>query len=169
MGQKEATNGEPGLVVEMTTPLTPWWGTKRPQMVSQALWLKCPHHLLPDRGTKRPQMVSQALWLKWPHHLHTDGAQWGHKWWVSPYEPNEYLNIPGDCHLWTGDWWSVQMDLTIVWRLCDDAYMLTIPSVKSYIYKTPYILSEHNIEMSIHLLPWNITYLLYFNGTYANF
>ena len=35
----------------------------------------------------------------------------------------------------------------IVWRLYDDAYMLTIPSVKSYMYKTPYILSEYNIEM----------------------
>ena len=197
MGHKGATNGEPGLVVEMTTPLTTWWGTKRPQMVSQALWLKWPHHLLPnggkrghkcwampccqndhttyflmghkeatdgepdlvvqphhlhtDRsqkghkwwakhcgwndhttyilmghkeatngepglvvemttpltswwGTKRPQMVSQALWLKLPHHLPTDRAQRGHKWWASPYEPNEYLNIPGDCHLWTGDW-----------------------------------------------------------------
>ena len=57
----------------------------------------------------------------------------------------------------------------IVWRLCDDAYMLTTPSVRSYIYKTPYILSEYNIEMSILLHPWNITYLLYFNGTFANF
>ena len=118
------------------TPLTVWWDTKRPQMVSQALWLKWPHHLLADgaqRGhngepglvvemtppltywwdTKRPQLVSQALWLKWPHHLHTDGAQRGHKWWASLYEPNKYLNIPGDCHLWTGDWWSVQVDLTI--------------------------------------------------------
>ena len=37
MGHKEATNCEPGLVVEMTTPLTPWWGTKRPQIVSHAL------------------------------------------------------------------------------------------------------------------------------------
>ena len=160
MGHTEATNGEPGLVVEMTTPLTDWWGTKRPQMVSQALWLKGPHHLHADVerrghkwwarpcgwnnhttywlmghkeatngepglvvemttpltdwcGTKRPQMVSQALWLKRPHHLHADGAQKGHKWWVSPYEPNKYFNIPGDCHLWTGDWWSVQVDLTI--------------------------------------------------------
>ena len=184
MGHKEATNGELGLVVEMTTPLTYWWGTKRPQMVSQALWLKWPHHLLPDRaqrghkwwarpcgwndhatyklmghkkatngepglvvemthttymlmghkeatngepglviemtmpltcwwGTKGPQMVSQALWLKWPHHLLPDGAQKGHKWWASLYEPNKYLNIPGDCHLWTGDWWSMQVDLTI--------------------------------------------------------
>ena len=57
----------------------------------------------------------------------------------------------------------------IVWRLCDDAYMLTTPSVKSYIYKTPYILSEYNIEMLILLHPWNITYLLYFNGMFANF
>ena len=40
MGHKEATNGQPGLVVEMTTPLTILWGTKRPKMVSQALWFK---------------------------------------------------------------------------------------------------------------------------------
>ena len=60
MGHKEAINGEPGLVVEMTTPLTYWW------------------------GTKRPQMVSQALLLKWTHHLQADGAQRCHIWWVRP-------------------------------------------------------------------------------------
>ena len=31
---------------------------------------------------KRPQMVSQALWLKWPHHLLADGPPRGHKWWA---------------------------------------------------------------------------------------
>ena len=66
MEHKEAINGEPGLVVEMTTPLTGWW------------------------ATKRPQMVSQALWLKWPHHLHTDGAQRGHKWWARPCGWNDH-------------------------------------------------------------------------------
>ena len=107
MGHKDATNGEPGLVVEMTTPLTPWWGTKMPQMVSQALLLKWPHHLHTDGahrghngepglvvemttpltcwwGRKRPQMVSQALWLKWQHHLLPDEVQRGHKWWARP-------------------------------------------------------------------------------------
>ena len=54
----------------------------------------------------------------------------------------------------------------IGWRLYDDAYMLTIPSVELYIYKTPYILSEYNIKISIHLFPWNVTYLLYFNGMF---
>ena len=112
MGHKEATNGEPFLVVEMTTPLTPWWGTHRPQMVSQALWLKRPHHLLPDgaqRGHKwwaRPcgwndhttyslmghkeATNGEALWLKWPHHLHADGPQRGHKWWARPCGWNDH-------------------------------------------------------------------------------
>ena len=59
MEHQDVTNGEPGLVVEMTTPLTNWW------------------------GTKGSQMASQTLWLKWPHLLH-DGAQMGHKWWAKP-------------------------------------------------------------------------------------
>ena len=122
MGPKEATDGEPGLVVEMTTPLTIWWGTKRPQMVSQPFWTK---YIF--KHTRSLSFLN---------------------WWLMKYASGSDY---------------------IVWRLCDDAYMLTIPSVKSYIYKTPYILSEYNIEMSIHLLPWNITYLLYFNGMFANF
>ena len=33
MGHKEATNGEPGLVVETTTPLTPWEQRGEPGLV----------------------------------------------------------------------------------------------------------------------------------------
>ena len=88
IGVKEATNGEPGLVVEMNTPLTPWW------------------------GPKRPQMMSQASWSKWPHHLQSDGAQRAPKWWASPCEVNDCLNIPGYCPHWTSHWW-IQTDLTI--------------------------------------------------------
>ena len=136
MGHKEATNGEPGLVIEMTTPPTFWWGTRGHKWWAMpcgwndhTTYILMGHKeatndepgLVVERttpltrwwGTKRPQMVSQALWLKWPHHLPTDGAQRGHKWWASLYKPNKYLNIPCDCHLWTGDWWSVQVDLTI--------------------------------------------------------
>ena len=66
MVHKEATNGDPGLVVKMTTPLTYWW------------------------GTKGPQMVSLALWLKWLCHLQSDRAQRGHKWWAWPCGLNDH-------------------------------------------------------------------------------
>ena len=103
--------------IQIIIPLTVWWATKGPQMVSQALWLKWPHHLQSDgaqrghkwwarpcgwndhttyrlMGTKRPQMVSQALWLKWPHHLHPDGAQRG--------EPGHVVEMTTPLTSWWG-------------------------------------------------------------------
>ena len=152
-GHQEATNGEPGLVVEITTPLTNWW------------------------GTKRPQMVSQALWLKWTHHSQTDGAQRGHKWWAKPCSWNDHTtySLMGHKEATNGEpglvvkmttpltrWWGTKRPQMVSqplwskcifkhtklqsslnwwlmnasrsdWRLCNDSYMLTIPSVESHI------------------------------------
>ena len=192
MGHKESTNGEPGLVVEITTPLTAWWGTKMPQMFELALWLKWPHHLLPDGAQRGHKWWARPCgWI-----YHTTYKLMGHKkatygesglvvhmttpltsWWctkrpqmVSQPFSTKYIFQHTKLFLFL-NWWLMECaggSDYIVWRLCDDAYMLTIPSVKSYIYKTLYILSEYNIEMSTQLLPWKITYLLYFNVMFAN-
>ena len=134
-------NGEPGLVVEMSTPLTSWWHTKRPEWWARPCGLN-EHTTYRLMAHKEARMVSQALWLKWTHHLHADGTQRGQNG-----EPGLVVEMSTSLTYWwhtkRPEWWARPCGLNEHTTYILMAHKQAIMVSQAWCFKYPHSLSAH--------------------------